>query len=189
MLDSMHSLTERIDALVVPRVDAVRRGLQAPTRTPRWAVLVGRLVGLVVLVVFLTGLWSHLLQEPTPVVTLPTRPAGLYQWTQGLHVALGTALLPLLLVKLWVVYPRLFEWPPVTSLGNGLERLSVALLVSTSLLQPVMGLVNTYQWYPWPFPFRQTHYALAWVMVGAVLLHLAVKLPLIRRHWRRGGSR
>ena len=48
-----------------------------------------------------------------------------------------------------------------------------------------MGFVNTLQWYPWPFGFRQTHYALAWVIVGALLLHIAVKLPLIVAHWRR----
>ena len=68
---------------------------------------------------------------------------------------------------------------------QGLERASVALLVSTALLEPAIGLVNTYQWYPWPFPFRQTHFALAWVIVGSIALHVAVKLPIIVRSWSR----
>jgi hypothetical protein len=187
--DGVTSLTRRLDDALVPRLDAVRRGLEAPARTTRSAVVIGRLLGLDVTVVFLTGVWSHLLQEPPDWLPLPTRPVTLYQWTQGLHVVLGTVLIPLVLAKLWVVYPRLFEWPPVTSVAHAAERLSVALLVSTSLLQPLIGLVNTYQWYPWPFPFRQTHWVLAWVMVGSVLLHVAVKLPLVVEHWRRGGRR
>ena len=30
------------------------------------------------------------------------------------------------------------------------------------------------------------HYALAWVIVGAIALHVAFKLPVIIRHWRKG---
>ena len=36
------------------------------------------------------------------------------------------------------------------------------------------------QWYPWSFSFRTTHYAVAWVAIGSILLHVAVKLPIIR---------
>lgn len=190
MLGDVTRLTERIDDAVAPRLEAVRRGLDSPARTKRQAVVIGRLLGGVVVLVFITGLWSHLLQQPPGWLPLPTHPPTLYQWTQGTHVLLGTVMLPLVLAKLWVVYPRLFEWPPVKSPAHALERLSVALLVSTSVLQPLIGLANTYQWYPWPFPFRQTHYALAWVLVGSMLVHLAVKLPLILKHWRSGdGSR
>ena len=31
------------------------------------------------------------------------------------------------------------------------------------------------------FSFRSTHYAVAWVAIGALVLHVAVKLPVIRR--------
>jgi DMSO/TMAO reductase YedYZ molybdopterin-dependent catalytic subunit len=48
-----------------------------------------------------------------------------------------------------------------------------------------IGFLNTLQWYPWPFPFKETHYALAWIIVGALFVHLAVKLPLIQANWRR----
>ena len=44
-------------------------------------------------------------------------------------------------------------------------------------LELFIGFLNTLQWYPWPFPFKETHYALAWIIVGALLVHLAVKLP------------
>ena len=39
----------------------------------------------------------------------PTSPSWGYRVTQGLHVITGTAAVPLLLVKLWTVFPRLFR--------------------------------------------------------------------------------
>ena len=53
-------------------------------------------------------------------------------------------------------------------------------LVSASVFLLVTGLLNSTQWYPWDFSFRRSHYALAWVATGALVLHLAVKLPTIR---------
>lgn len=178
------AVTRWSDALA-PRARAVRRALGAAERTPRVAVVIGRILGAGMLVCFLTGVYSHLLQEPTLPVALPTRPVELYQWSQGTHVMVGTALIPLLLAKLWVVYPRLFRWPPVRSVADLAERVSIAVLVSASLVQLTMGLLNTFQWYPWPFSFRTVHWALAWVVVGALVVHLGVKLPVIARHWRR----
>jgi hypothetical protein len=87
---------------------------------------------------------------------------------------------PLLLVKLWTVYPRLFEWPPARSALHVLERLSVAVLVATMLLELITGLLNILNWYPWPWDFVYVHYAIAWVVAGSVLLHVAVKLDVIR---------
>jgi hypothetical protein len=90
---------------------------------------------------------------------------------------------------LWTVYPKLFAklpWPPSRkAIETMLERASILVLVSAMALELFIGFVNTLQWYPWPFPFRQTHYALAWIIVGALLVHIAVKLPLIRANWRR----
>ena len=43
------------------------------------------------------------------------------------------------------------------------------------------GCSTAAQWYPWDFSFRATHYALAWVAIGALAVHIAVKLPVIRR--------
>jgi hypothetical protein len=148
-------------------------------------VVIGRLLGLAFLVCFATGLYSHFLQQPLPWMSFSAQPAELYRWTQGIHVATGTASIPLLLAKLWTVYPRLFVWPPITSLTNLLERTSIAVLVAASLLEVTIGLLNTYQWYPWPFSFRRAHYGLAWVIIGSLAIHLAVKLPVIVAHWKK----
>ncbi|NLU68712.1 molybdopterin-dependent oxidoreductase [Streptomyces sp. HNM0574] len=157
---------------------------------PRTATAVGRLLGAALLTCFVTGVLSHVLQEPPHWLAdhLPTRPVAGYRFTQGLHVAAGIAAIPLLLVKLWTVYPRLFVQPPLRGVRHALERLSVAVLVSTALLQLLLGLVNTTQWYPWPFSFRDVHWALAWALTGSLLLHIAVKLPQISSHWRRTGT-
>jgi hypothetical protein len=178
------SVTERVSSALAVRMAGARGVLAAPARRGRTTVVIGRLLATAFLVCFLTGLYSHLLQEPLPGMRFPTWP-GVYAFTQGLHVSVGIAIFPLLLGKLWTVYPRLFLWPPVRSARELLERASIALLVSSALLEPAIGLVNTYQWYPWPFPFRQTHYALAWVIVGSLAIHVAVKLPTIVRFWRR----
>lgn len=184
----MVSITDRLSAAAATRAAAIRRALDAPERTPRSTVVLGRIVGVGFAVCFLTGVYSHLQQNPLAWLPLPTRPAELYAWTQGTHVAAGTALLPLVLAKLWVVYPRLFAWPPLRSPLDVLERGSVAILVSASLLQIVMGVLNTFQWYPWPFSFVRTHWALSWVIVGTIVVHIGVKLPLIAANWRRPGD-
>ncbi|MCX5015976.1 molybdopterin-dependent oxidoreductase [Streptomyces sp. NBC_00555] len=153
----------------------------------RTATAIGRWLAAAVVVCFLTGVISHWLQHPPGWLAddLPSRPSWGYRLTQGLHVASGIAAIPLLLAKLWTVYPRLFEWPPVRSARHALERLSVALLVAAAVLEVFSGLLNTVQWYPWPFSFVPVHYALAWVFVGAMLLHVAVKAPEIKAHWSR----
>ncbi len=161
----------------------------SPTRSTRLSVVLGRWLGSTFTICFLTGLFSHGLQNPPSWMIFPTSPVWIYQFTQGLHVTAGIAAVPLLLAKLWAVYPELLAWPPVKSWMHGLERASIALFVASSLLQLTTGLINTYKWYPWPFPFRETHYWLAWVIWGSLLLHIAVKLPAIAAHWRRNPSR
>ncbi|MFD5462398.1 molybdopterin-dependent oxidoreductase [Kitasatospora sp. NPDC127059] len=174
--------------------EALRKGplregaFRSRLHDPRTAVVIGRWLGAALLLCFLTGLYSHALQEPPGWLRdhLPTRPVGLYQATQGAHVISGIAAIPLLGAKLWTVYPRLFEWPPARSVRHALERLGILLLVASMVLELFTGLLNTLQWYVWPFPFRQTHFWLAWIAVGGLLLHLAVKSPEIAAHWRRG---
>jgi DMSO/TMAO reductase YedYZ molybdopterin-dependent catalytic subunit len=166
----------------------MRRALQAPPRHPRFAVVVGRLLGAAFVICFLTGLYSHFLQNPVPGMVFPTSPASLYAWTQGIHVAAGIACFPLLLGKLYVVYPRLFVFPPITGPIDLVERASIAVFVSASLVQIATGLVNTSEWYPWPFPFRQVHYALAFVIIGSLAIHIGFKLPVIREYWSKRAS-
>ena len=174
----LSGVAARIDERI-PRPEDFRSDL----RGPRTAARVGVWLGIAFGVCFLTGLFSHVLQHPVAWLPLPTRPARLYQVTQGLHVASGTAAVPLLLVKLWSVFPRFFERPsaaPRRLVLDLLEKGSVALLVGAGVFQLVTGLANSAQWYPWSFGFIQAHFAVAWVAVGSILLHVAVKLPVIR---------
>lgn len=151
-------------------------------------VRLGAWLGVTMLVAFLTGLVSHWAQDPSPWLPFPTAPSWGYRLTQGLHVAAGTAAVPLLLVKLWSVYPRLFAEVRERrrSLAEiGVDRVVALLLVSSALFMLVSGLLNAAQWYPWAFTFRRTHFAVAWILAGAVLLHLALKAGEVawaRRH-------
>ena len=98
-----------------------------------------------------------------------TRPAGLFRVTQGLHVATGIATIPLLFAKLWSVFPRLFQWPMATGVLHAVERLSLLPLVGGSLFMLVTGLANIELWYPWVFFFPAGHYAVSFVVMGALL--------------------
>jgi len=53
--------------------------------------------------------------------------------------------------------------------------------VASSLFELLTGFLNILGWYPWHFGFVQTHFWVAWVVAGSILLHVAVKLPVIRR--------
>jgi len=152
-------------------------------RSAAVAARVGLWLGVCFGLAMATGLISHYAQQPSQPVPFPTHPAWGYRVTQWLHVASGTAAIPLLLVKLWVVFPRLLERPPRTLRRLALtvlERGSIAILVASAITQLTTGLLNVSQWYAWGFSFRRTHYALAFVTIGALLIHIAVKLPVIR---------
>ncbi|MFL6158186.1 MAG: molybdopterin-dependent oxidoreductase [Marmoricola sp.] len=152
-------------------------------RSPAVAARVGLWLGACFVIAFVTGLISHEAHVTHPFIAFPTRPVWLYRVTQGLHVASGTAAIPLLLVKLWTVFPKLFARPPrrLAELAvEALERASIAVLVGAAIFQLASGVANTAQWYPWGFHFRATHYAMAWIALGALAVHVAVKLPLIR---------
>jgi hypothetical protein len=165
---------------------ALRQELIAPSRNPRTAVVIGRLLGAAFVICFLTGLYSHFIQDPLPGMHFLTRPVWLYQVTQGIHITTGILCFPLIFAKLYAIYPLLFQTPPVKGFLHLLERASITLFVASSLVEIVIGLLNTYQWYKlFPFPFRQTHYALAFIIIGSLAIHIGVKLPIITRDWRK----
>jgi hypothetical protein len=165
---------------------ALRQELIAPSRNPRTAVVIGRLLGAAFVICFLTGLYSHFIQDPLPGMHFLTRPVWLYQVTQGIHITTGILCFPLIFAKLYAIYPLLFQTPPVKGFLHLLERASITLFVASSLVEIVIGLLNTYQWYKlFPFPFRQTHYALAFIIIGSLAIHIGVKLPIITRYWRK----
>ncbi|MFE3195979.1 molybdopterin-dependent oxidoreductase [Nocardia sp. NPDC059240] len=166
-------------ASLLPPVLAARI---SPARSTAVAARVGIALGVGVLILFVTGMISHLIQHPPDWFWWPANPVWLYRVTQGTHVTVGVMMIPLLLVKLWSVYPRFFLKPSVRrALPEALERASVAVLIGAILFQIVTGLFNTAQFYPWKFFFTTTHHAMAYVAFGAVVVHLAVKLPVVRQ--------
>ncbi|MGH2776178.1 MAG: molybdopterin-dependent oxidoreductase [Actinomycetota bacterium] len=152
--------------------------------SPRTATLLGIALGITFTVCFLTGVLSHLIQQPPSWLTWPSRPAGLYRVTQGLHVATGIAAIPLLLGKLWTVYPRLWQWPPIENLTHLIERISLAPLVAGSVFLLFTGIANISLWYPWGFFFPSGHYWASWITMGALVVHVGAKATIVRRELR-----
>lgn len=156
---------------------------------PRTAAILGATLGVTFSLCFLTGLFSHLIQHPVSWLSVPTRPAGLYRVTQGIHVLTGITSIPILLAKLWVVSPKLWSWPTPRSVVDGIvegfERLMLLPLVGGGLFLLFSGVANVARWYPYPFYFTVAHYQVAWVTVGAMLVHLGVKWRIAGNELRR----
>lgn len=158
------------------------RVFRSPVHAPAVSARIGMWLGIAFGLCFLTGLASHVAQHPPGWFTWPTRPVSLYRITQGVHVVSGVAAVPLLLAKLWAVYPRLFARPE-RLVADALERLSILVLVCAAFFELASGLFNVAQSYPWRFFFIETHYAVGWVAAGAIIVHIGVKLPRVRRGW------
>ncbi|WP_327001308.1 molybdopterin-dependent oxidoreductase [Dactylosporangium sp. NBC_01737] len=157
------------------------RRFTSPLRSPRLTAHLGLWLAAAFTVCFVTGLLSHAIQHPPGWFHWPSRPVQLYRITQGLHIATGLACFPLLTAKVWSVFPKLFTWPPARSVPHALERGAVALLSGAALFELVTGLLNIAYWYSlMPFGFVGAHYWTAWLLAGAMLLHVAAKLPVIR---------
>ncbi|MEU8008034.1 molybdopterin-dependent oxidoreductase [Catellatospora sp. NPDC049111] len=166
------------------RLDPARlsRLFTSRLRSPQLTSRLGVLLGAAVAVCLLTGYLSHAIQHPPAWFYWPSRPVNLYRVTQGLHVATGLAIVPLLAAKLWSVYPKLFRWPPFRDAVHAIERLSLFLLVAAALFQVTTGLLNIALWYsPMSFFFTTAHYWTAWIFAGSLLIHIGVKLPIVRR--------
>ncbi|PSR65812.1 molybdopterin-binding protein [Nocardia sp. MDA0666] len=152
----------------------------SPARSPFVAARIGIAIAVTVTICFVTGLISHWIQHPPDWFRWPAHPIWLYRVTQGTHVISGVITIPLVLVKLWSVYPRLFARPVIGGPMRLAERGSIAVLVAAMLFQVATGLFNIAQFYAWRFFFTTTHYAMAYVAFGALAIHLAVKLPTVR---------
>jgi DMSO/TMAO reductase YedYZ molybdopterin-dependent catalytic subunit len=161
--------------------DKLRRGpfradaFSSPLRTERNAAIFGIALGTAFGLCFLTGLLSHAIQNPPSWFSWPSRPAGLYRITQGIHVASGLAAIPLLLAKLWTVYAKLFHWPPVENIAHVVERVSLFPLVAGAVFMLFSGFANVLNWYPWQFFFPAGHYWGAWITIGALVVHVGAK--------------
>jgi DMSO/TMAO reductase YedYZ molybdopterin-dependent catalytic subunit len=174
--------------------EALRKGpfregaFPSPLHSERRSARTGAWLGAAFLICFLTGLISHFIQQPPAWFVWPASPTWLYRITQGVHVATGLAAIPLLLVKLWTVYPKLFEWPPAGSVARVVSRLSILVLVGACAMQLLTGLINIAAWYPWTFFFPTAHYWTGWVAIGAIAVHIGAKAPEIRRGLARRGT-
>lgn len=169
---------------LVPRTVAARPTwwphFSSTVRSTALTARLGRALGVAFSICFLTGLLSYTQYLTWPWLPKPVVPAWGYRATQGLHVITGIASIPLVLVKLWSVYPTTFRWPPFRSVRRVLEIASAVILIAATLVQLVSGFLNLLDWRPFRWDFVVVHYALAYVVIGSVLLHVAIKLPDIR---------
>jgi hypothetical protein len=167
--------------------DRFRRGpfregaFTSPLHSQRIASLLGIALGVTFVICFVTGVISHEIQHPASWFSWPSRPAGLYRVTQGVHIATGIASIPLLLAKLWTVYPRFWAWPPFETGLHLLERITLFPLVSGSIFLLFSGVANIGGWYPWLFFFPAGHFWAAWITIGALIVHIGAKATLVRR--------
>ena len=173
---------------------------RSPLRGPWLTSVFGLVLLFGIPVMFVTGLLSYAAYNPdlaavndqTPdrgwlgfyLFSWPTDPSWLYRLTQGVHVTLGVVLVPVLLAKLWSVIPRLFSWPPIRSAAHALERLSLLLLVGGALFEFVTGLLNVQLHYLFPGSFYTLHLYGAWVFIGAFVVHIVFRIPIMVRALR-----
>lgn len=168
----------------------LRQGAYHSTlRDERLAAILGAALGILFTVCFVTGLYSHVQQRPVSWLPIAPRPAGLYRFTQGLHVAAGIASVPVLVAKLWLVWPRFVAFPPFRRAAELVERAGVLPLVGGGVFLAFSGVANIAQWYPWPFSFTASHYWMAWVTMGSIVAHAGAKWAVSRRSLARPSRR
>jgi DMSO/TMAO reductase YedYZ molybdopterin-dependent catalytic subunit len=192
--------TERTGRLSMPLGPFRPSFWRSPARSRRVTAALGLLLLPLLTVVAVTGLLSYAAYNPrlrgndnTPSVgwlqfylfDWPVSPSWIYRLNQGLHVGIGVALVPIVLIKLWSVLPRLFEWPPVRSVAHLLERLSLLALVGGILFELVTGLLNISNDYVFGFSFYTAHFYGAIVFIAGFVVHVCLKLPLAWRAIRR----
>lgn len=172
---------EIVDRLGAP-ARAVGGRFSSKLHDERVATWLGIWLGISFTTAFVTGLISHFMQQPPDWMQWPSRPINLYRFTQGLHVIGGLATIPLLLAKLWTVYPKLFQWPPFRSAGHALARGLLFVLLGGAFFQLATGLFNIAYWYPFPFFFTVAHYWTAYIVFGALLIHVVNEWAKVRRN-------
>jgi DMSO/TMAO reductase YedYZ molybdopterin-dependent catalytic subunit len=171
----------RFERISPPRAGPFREGaFRSPLHSVRAAAVLGIALGVAFTVCFVTGFLSHLIQHPPSFFGWPARPAGLYRVTQGIHVSTGIASIPLLLAKLWTVYPRFWTWPPLRSIAHLVERLALLPLVGGSLFLLFTGVGSIARWFPWSFSFPPAHYSAAWITIGGLIVHVGAKAGATR---------
>lgn len=183
-------LPEPLQRLTTDGDAPLRQGVyRSALRDERLAAILGASLGILFSICFLTGLYSNIQQNPVSWLPIPARPAGLYRLTQGLHVAAGIASVPVLIAKLWVVWPRFVSFPVAKRFSGLVERIGLFPLVAGGIFMTFSGVANIAQWYPWRFSFRASHYWMAWVTMGAIVAHGGAKWAIARRSLARPSRR
>ena len=160
----------------------------SPVRGP-WLTSVFGLVLLIgIPIEFVTGILSYAAynprlggNDPNPdhglfglfLFNWVTSPSWFYRVTEGTHVMLGFALVPVVLAKLWSVIPKLFAWPPWRSVAQLLERLSLVLVVGGVIFEMSTGILNVD--YVNPARFPSGHFYGAWAFIAGFTVHVCVK--------------
>jgi DMSO/TMAO reductase YedYZ molybdopterin-dependent catalytic subunit len=161
---------------------------RSPVRGP-WLTSVFGLVLLIgIPIEFVTGLVSYAAYNPRFSSNDPnpkhgmfglylfdwlTSPSWLYRLTEGIHVTLGLALVPVVFAKLWSVMPKLFAWPPWRSVAQILERASLILVVGGVAIEMTTGILNLD--YLTTINFYSAHFFGAWAFIAGFVVHVCVK--------------
>src|SRR5688500_4756181 len=127
-------------------------------RDERLAAILGASLGILFSICFITGLYSHLQQNPVSWLPIQPRPAGLYRLSQGLHVVAGIASIPVLIAKLWVVWPRFVSFPVARRLSGLVERIGLFPLVAGGIFMTFARVANIDPSYAWRVCFRAAHH-------------------------------
>jgi len=171
---------------------------RSPLRGPWLTSVLGFLLLISLPLVIITGLLDWIAYGPQfhqaipsnvgylhlPYFQWPSRPAWLFQLTEGLHVGLGLVLVPVVLAKLWSVMPKLFAWPPASSVASLLERVSLIMVVGGIVFEMATGILNIQYDYIFGFNFYTAHYFGAWVFIVGFVVHVSLKLPTMVRSLR-----
>jgi len=102
-----------------------------------------------------------------------TSPTWIYRLTEGIHVILGLALVPVVLAKLWSVIPKLFAWPSWRSVAQILERVSLILVVGGVVFEMTTGILDID--YLATINFYSAHFFGAWAFIAGFVVHTCVK--------------
>jgi len=171
------------------------RRWRSPVRGPWLTSVFGSVLLVGIPLEFITGLLSYAAYNPRLAGNDPTHERGLlgfwlFNWftgptwlfrlTQGIHVALGLALVPIVLAKLWSVIPNLFAWPPLRSMAQMLERLSLLLLVGGAVFELTTGILNINYDYGFQFSFYKGHYLGAWAFMAGFTIHATMRIGRMR---------
>jgi DMSO/TMAO reductase YedYZ molybdopterin-dependent catalytic subunit len=164
------------------------RAWRSPIRGPWLTSAFGLVLLIGIPVEFLTGLISYAAYNPRFRTNDPnpghglfghylfdwlTSPSWIYRLTEGVHVMLGLALVPVVLAKLWSVIPKLFAWPPWRSVAQALERASLILLVGGVVLEMTTGILNID--YLTTINFYSAHFFGAWAFIAGFVVHVCLK--------------